>query len=108
MAENTNEDEIAIVSLEDEQGNEHEFEIVDNLEVDGKEYYALLPYFENPEDMDKADAEGAYELNIMQLEKEGDEDILSSIEDDKEYQKIAAMFEERMGIDQPEPNIEAE
>ena len=46
-----------ILTLEDEDGNESAFEVLDTMELDGKTYVALTPYFENPEDMLDGDAE---------------------------------------------------
>ena len=38
-----------IFTLTDEEGNEHEFELMDVMDVDGTTYYALVPYTEDPE-----------------------------------------------------------
>ena len=44
-AEEINEDdEIQVISLEDEKGENHDFEIIDMITDNGTEYYALLPY----------------------------------------------------------------
>ena len=38
-----NEQEISILSLTDEEGNEVEFELIDSVDFEGKEYLILLP-----------------------------------------------------------------
>ena len=40
-----------IISLMDEEGNETEYEMIDAVELNGQTYVALLPLYENPEDM---------------------------------------------------------
>ena len=40
-----------IISLMDEEGNETEYEMIDAVELDGQTYVALLPLYENPEDI---------------------------------------------------------
>ncbi|MCQ2974245.1 MAG: DUF1292 domain-containing protein [Bacteroidales bacterium] len=96
MSEEMNNDEIQVISLEDENGKNHDFEIIDMIEEDGKEYYALLPYYENPDEIDE-NSDNEVEVLIMRLTKEGEDDILESIEDEAEYNKIADIFDERLG-----------
>ena len=38
-----NEEEISILSLTDEEGNEVEFELIDSVDYEGVEYLILLP-----------------------------------------------------------------
>ena len=38
-----NEEEISILSLTDEEGNEVEFELIDSVDFEGAEYLILLP-----------------------------------------------------------------
>ena len=46
-----------LYTLEDEDGVEQQFEMLDTLEVDGERYYALVPYYEDPTKELEADAE---------------------------------------------------
>ena len=39
-----------LITLIDDEGNEHSFEILDTIEHEDSEYYALYPFYENPED----------------------------------------------------------
>ena len=46
-----------LLTLEDENGEETVFEILDTMDLDDKTYVALTPYHENPEEMLEGDAE---------------------------------------------------
>ena len=95
-AEEINEDdEIQVISLEDEHGENHDFEIIDMITDNGSDYYALLPYFENPEELDDK-ADDTMEVIIMKLSKQGEEEVLESIEDEEEYNRIADIFDDRL------------
>lgn len=72
-----------IVTLVDEDGNEHDFSVVDIIEVDGKEYALLLP----------TEGEGDEETeDILVLRFE--EDNLVMIEDEDEFNKVVQYLEE--------------
>lgn len=79
-----------LITLVDENGDEHNFEILDTIEYEGKEYYALYPVFENPEDM-VADS-GEYYIMEATDSEEGWE--LAEVEDDDLVDKLADIFEE--------------
>ena len=82
-----------LYTLEDEDGVEQQFEMLDNLEVDGERYYALVPYYEDPTKELEADAE----LVVLKAEyDENDEEILVTIDSDEEYEKIGNMFLDRL------------
>ena len=81
-----------IVTVVDEEGNEHQFEIVDAIETDDGRYVALLPIYENP--ADRVDDDG--ELVILAVKEENGEDIMVTIDDDDEFEEIAEIFEERL------------
>lgn len=82
-----------LYTLVDEDGVEQTFEMIDVMEVDGEKYYALVPYFDNPE---KA-VESNNELVVLKSDfDENKEEILVSIDDDEEYEKIGNMFLERI------------
>ncbi len=73
------------IILNDEDGNEIEFEFLDVVEVDGKEYVVLLPV----EEADKG------EVVIFRIEGEGDEENYISLEDEAEAQKVFDAFKEK-------------
>ncbi len=78
-------DEIEVLTLTDEDGKEVEFEFIGTVKLDGKEYYALVPFEDNDE--------GAYV--VLRAEDAGDGDInLVTIEDDDEYDRVADLVED--------------
>lgn len=79
-----------LITLQDEEGNEHEFAVVDIIEVDGKEYALLMPA-EGEEDED--------EESVLVLRFE--DDTLVMIEDEAEFNKVVAFLEE-MGDEEEE------
>lgn len=91
--ENTDNDESyepIIVSVVDEDGEEHIFEELDTIEIDDKEYVALLPVYDD----EVIDENG--ELIILMRNYNGDDIYLEPIEDEDEFMKIGKMFEERL------------
>ena len=82
-----------LFTLTDEEGVEQTFELMDTYEdKDGNVYYALVAYYENPEEMVEADTE----LVILKSEDDGDEETLASIDDDDEYERIGKIFMDRL------------
>ena len=78
-----------LITLIDEDNVEHTFEILDTIEFEGKEYYALYPVFDNPEDM-VADSGEYY---IMEAITNGDDFELSEVDDDDLIDKLSVIFE---------------
>lgn len=89
MSEEYNPD---LVTVMDDDGNEHVFEELDRIETDTARYVALLPYFENAEDMLEDDGE----VIVLKVSEEDGETYLVQIDDDNEYEEISAIFEERL------------
>lgn len=86
-----------VISLLDEDGKEHEFEIVDALELEDRQYMALVPLYSGDEAQDALEDSG--ELVILRVSDEEDEDgeqYLDVIEDEEEYNRVADLFMERL------------
>ena len=81
-----------IVTVVDDEGNQHEFEILDMIETDDGRYVALLPIYHNPDELLQDDGE----LVILTVKNVDGEDLLLPIEDDDEFDEIAEIFEERL------------
>ena len=82
-----------IYTLVDEDGVEQDFEMIDQMEENGVVYYALVPYFEDP----TKSIEGDTELVVLKAETgEDGEDILATIDDDDEYERIGNIFLDRI------------
>ena len=86
-----------VISLLDEDGKEHEFEIVDALEMNDNQYLALVPLYD--ESQPEAALEDSGELVILRVSEEEDENgdqYLDAIEDEDEYNKVAELFMGRL------------
>ncbi len=80
-----------IVSVIDDDGEEHIFEELDVLSLDDKEYVALLPIYEEDDVTDDG------ELIILLRNYDDDGEIyLEPIENEAEFMKVGKMFEERL------------
>lgn len=88
MPENNNEEYTPdLYTLVDEEGNEQTFEMIDAMEENGTQYYALTPY---PSDVAND------ELVILKMDNIDGEDMLVSIEDDDEFDRIGEIFLKRI------------
>ncbi len=81
-----------ILTLEDEDGVEHEFEVVDAVEHSGINYLAVIPF----DGEDAQDAEDSAELLIMRVTVDNDEEFLDIVEDDNEFAELAEVFGNRL------------
>ena len=80
-----------IISLNDEEGNEVQFEFLDLVELDDEEYVVLLPVTEEGEE-----EEG--EVVILRLEDtddESEEESYVGVEDEEILNKVFAIFKEK-------------
>ena len=90
MADNENileemENEGALITLTDDEGNEVEFEFLDVIEYDGDEYIVLI---ENDEDADEVVI-----LKINALDEETEEYV--SLDDEEILQTVFDMFKKK-------------
>lgn len=86
-----------VISLLDEEGREHEFEIVDALELGDQQYLALVPLYDETQAEEALEDSG--ELVILRVSDEEDEDgeqYLDAIEDEEEYNRVADLFMGRL------------
>ena len=92
MAEENTEFNPDIYTLIDEDNNEQEFELLDVLEINDQRYFALIPYYETAEE--SLDDDG--DLVILKSEIVDGEEMMATIDDDDEYEKIGGIFLERI------------
>ena len=93
MNEDTNNEELDnIIVLNDEEGNENEFEFLDLIEFEGEEYVVLLPVEES---------EDAGEVVILKLEdtESEDEESYVSVDDEEILNKVFEIFKEKFKDD---------
>ena len=69
-----------LFELIDEEGNKKNFELIDAAEIDGEQYFAMVPAIED-DDYLNADCELV---------------ILKAVDDDDEFDKVSAFFMERI------------
>ena len=81
-----------LITLIDDEGNEHEFEIIDTLELGEQRYIALIA----GNDGSQGDHDDDGELVLLKSVMDGDEEFLESIEDEAEFDQVAAVFMERL------------
>ena len=82
-----------IVSVVDDDGTEHIFEEIDRIETDdGKRYVALLPIYDDAAEI--LDDDG--DVFILKVIEENGETYLVQIEDEKEFNEIGNIFEDRL------------
>ena len=81
-----------IITVLDEEGEEHQFEMIDAIETDDGRYVALLPIYHQPQDV--VDDDG--ELLILEVVEEDGEEVIMPIEDDSVFDSVSAIFQERL------------
>ena len=82
-----------IYTLVDEDGVEQTFELLDIMELNDQRYFALVPYFDDPEAIVEDDGD----LIILKSQiDDNDEELMISIDDEEEYQKIGNIFLEKL------------
>lgn len=82
-----------IVTVVDDEGHEHTFEELDRIETDDGRFIALLPQYDTAEEIIESDGE----LIILKVtENEDGDTYLEPIEDEKLFDEIGAIFEERL------------
>lgn len=75
--------ETPIFTLTDEEtGEECDFELLASATIDEKLYYALIP----------ADEEECEEYVILSVTEDGEDLVLTSIDDDDEFEKVEEYF----------------
>lgn len=81
-----------LVTVIDDDGNEHIFEELDRIETeDGQHYIALIPaYAEDDEDEENG------ELIILKVSEDNGDTVLEPIENEEEFEEVASAFEERL------------
>ena len=80
--------EESVVILIDEEGNEHEFQLIDMLEVDGAQYAVLSP-LEDEEESDEA-------IILKVVTNADGEEMLYDIEDDEEWEKVVDVWNDAL------------
>lgn len=80
-----------LLTLEDEDGQEVTFEVIDATEVNGTRYLAVIPYQEDPASLQE-DAE----LILMRIGTDDEGEYMDIVDDDEELLAVGKVFEERL------------
>ena len=76
-------------TLTDEDGNETEFEVIGSAEINGIEYFAMVP------SDSAAGNDGMIEYVLLKKEKdESGEEMFVTIDDDDEFDRVADYFDD--------------
>ena len=80
-----------LMTLQDEDGNEITFEVIDALDHKGVHYLAVVEYVEDEEDLDE-DAQ----LVILSVGRDAEGEDLDVVDDDETLMEVGALFEKRL------------
>ena len=100
----SNDYEADLITLLDDDGMEHEFEIIDEIENDDGHFIALLPTFTESGDL-SSEPDTYY---IFEVVDEEGEELLTEVEDDDLLNKLSEIFETRFEESFYEEDEEAE
>lgn len=82
-----------LVTLVDDDGNEHEFELLDDTELeDGRKFVALMPSYSDPDEA----LQDSGELVILQVFEEDGEEYLEPIQDEELFDRVSKIFVESL------------
>ncbi|MCM1286381.1 MAG: DUF1292 domain-containing protein [Acetobacter sp.] len=92
-----------IISVSDDEGNEILFELLERYETDEDVYVAITRYYDTDEEI----VEGDYEVIILKVANDGDEEYLVEIEDEMEFEQISDILmtkvEEKFDVEYFDP-----
>lgn len=80
-----------LFELVDDEGNKKNFELIDAAELNGEQYFCMVPSVE-----DENFLEEDCDIVILKTIEEDGEEILASIDDDDEFERVSAFFLDRM------------
>ena len=77
-------EDMDVVVLTDDEGNDVEFEWLDTVEHNGNQYIVVIPTDEDAED-----------VVILRMEKTDEEETFVGLEDEKEVNEVFDVFKEK-------------
>lgn len=80
-----------LITLIDENGIEHNFEILDQIEENDNRYFALMPVYEDKADM----LSHSGEYTILEAVEIDGEEQLAEVENDELRRRLSNLFEDR-------------
>lgn len=83
-----------ILTLTDDDGVEHEFEVIDTADLDEEHYVAVVPV------LDENNIDEEQELIILRVQPdENGEEFLVTIDDETEFNNVSSLFMDRLSED---------
>jgi len=82
--------EDSILTFTDEEGNDAQFQILDALTVDEKEYLVVMPADADTEDVG---------VVILEIKEEDGEEVYDTVIDDEEAEKVFEEFKKANGLE---------
>jgi len=86
-------EEFSVLVLVDDEGVEHEFELLAEMEIENEKYRVLIPLMEEEEMEDLDEFEAEIVILKVVFDEEGNE-MLSDIEDEEEWEMVADAWQE--------------
>ena len=80
-----------LFELVDDEGNKKQFELIDAAEIEGEQYFAMVPAIEDDNFL-----ESDCELVILIAVEDNGEEIFASIDDDDEFEMVSQFFMKRL------------
>ena len=84
-----NEEDSIFCMLEDENGDEHKFEVIAECEYQGAKYYAMIPAL----DSDMEDEFCEYVILKEIVDANGEESLVSIDDNEEEFNAVADIFD---------------
>lgn len=81
-----------LITLEDEDGAEHTFEVLDAVDHKNAHYLALVPYVTDEKELLEQDLD----LILMKVGQDEEGEYLDIVEDDEELCEISEVFQKRL------------
>lgn len=80
-----------LFELIDDEGNMKQFELIDCAEINGEQYFAMVPAVEDEDFLN-----GDCDIIFLKTFEENGEEILASIDDDDEFDQVSEFFLQRI------------
>lgn len=80
-----------LITLEDENGKECTFEVIDATDVKGEHYLAVVPSADDPENL-----EDEAVMIIMRVGTDDQGEYMDIVDDDEELYQVSKVFETRL------------
>ena len=88
-----------LITITDEDGKEYELEKLSTVEYNGSLYYALVP-------AETDDEEEELEVSILKAVQENGEEILCTVDDEEELEKVYELLIDQLYEDEDEEDYE--